>query len=199
MLIALVGKAYTGKTSIAQELERRGFTLLSFTDHLKALAAYALNSVHTRRDDLIGVADILANKPRYRRFIQEFGSLIGYETDPGWIEAFLEDELPGIDLGKDHPDRANPHVVIDCLRSAAQIKGARKYGAKIVGVGATVHNRGIFAGNPALVTSADSHPIDGALNVWEMDTDHVVINDPDRTISHLVEDLLGTIEFVEAL
>ena len=89
MLIALVGKAYTGKTAIAAELrDHHGFTILSFTDHLKSLAAFALNSVTTPGARMLTVADILADKPKYRRFIQEFGSLIGFETDPGWMSPF---------------------------------------------------------------------------------------------------------------
>ena len=202
MLIALIGKAYTGKTSIAQELrDRHNFTILSFTDHLKSLAAYALNSVSGGRPHF-SVEGILSDKPRYRRFIQEFGSLIGYETDPGWITAFLADELPTL-----YPEEGDdePNLVIDCLRSAAQIAGAREFGAKIVGVWAYEYDRAFFAeqatgkDGSALVANADSHPIDGSLVVERLGCDRVLLNGRDRTVEKMVDDLLGQIKFVEAL
>lgn len=202
MLIALVGKAYTGKTAIAQELERRGFTILSFTDYLKGLAAHALNSVlGGTRQPLVTTADILANKPTYRRFIQEFGALIGYESDPGWIRSFLLAEMGDLAASTDEgtwDSEEMPNVVVDCLRSAAQIAGAREFGAKIAGISASTYDRGIFSGNPALVTAADSHPIDGALDVWKLDTDYLTTNHRDVPISVIVDSLLFGLENTDA-
>ena len=194
MLIALVGRAYTGKTAIATELASRGWTILSFTDHLKALAAFTINSVRGGDlNQLLTVDDILADKPRYRRFIQEFGSLIGYESDPEWIEAFLEDELSMVG------PVGSTDLVIDCLRSSAQIEGARKFGAKIIGVWSYWSDRAVFAGGEELVSAADSHPIDGKLQVKELGCDHILLNGQDRTVAKMVDDLLNQIKPVEAL
>lgn len=198
MILALLGKAYTGKTTIALELERRhGYVVAYFNDYLKWLTAYALQvtSPHNHPH----YEEMLANKAKYRRLYQEFGAAIGFDSDPTWIKEFIRD-LPDEVTGNFWQRNQKP-CVIDCLRSEVQVLGARAMGVKIVGVDATYISRANFAAKTAgdsaivgvtgrrLVEDADDHPIDGSLDLSKMSLDLRVINGHRSTVADVADEI----------
>lgn len=79
--LALTGGAGTGKTTLARALQKEGYQLINFTDRLKEELLRALYHV----DVHITLDQLKENKEKYRPLLQEFGSVIGYDTCPEFI------------------------------------------------------------------------------------------------------------------
>lgn len=77
---------YSGKTTLAKELERRGYKRLDFTGQLKSLLSTA---IQTSTGKIITPRDMEVSKPKYRRLLQEFGEAIGYSTDSYYVHLLL--------------------------------------------------------------------------------------------------------------
>lgn len=76
MRLALTGPQLSGKTTLARYLQdNHGYIWVNYTDYLKTLAARALQSIGIT----VTVEDILANKPAYRAFLQELGTIVGFD------------------------------------------------------------------------------------------------------------------------
>lgn len=73
-IIGLLGKAYSGKTTIAKQLETKGFKRLAFADQLKA---FAKEYFHLTDEE------IESKPPHVRTILQGLGSLIREQFDPG--------------------------------------------------------------------------------------------------------------------
>lgn len=79
--IALCGSIFSGKTTVSRMLEAyHGYTLINYTDYLKKMAATSLSLFTPTTVD-----DILNDKEKYRAFLQEFGTLIGFNTEPKYV------------------------------------------------------------------------------------------------------------------
>ena len=196
MIVALIAPAYTGKSSIARVLsEKYGYVIGGFSDHLKGLTAYAVNTVAPHR--AMSVDEIKRDKDKLRRLVQEFGSAIHFEDDPNWIKSFI-DVLPDEVTGTQWSVPTQP-CVIDCLRSAAQVEGARERGALVVGIDTTHATRCHLAAKTIgvtdpllgrkLVKAADEHPIDGALDLFALPLDLRVINDHRYPVEDVADEI----------
>lgn len=75
IIIGLLGKAYSGKTTIAKHLEAKGFKRLAFADYLKTLARGYFNLTEE---------DIQNKPPHVRTLLQGLGMLIREQFDP-WL------------------------------------------------------------------------------------------------------------------
>lgn len=117
-LIALSGPPCAGKTTVGRELEKMGYLFIDFCDKIKLVAADALSfsGVYTR------VEDIRANKSKYRPFLQELGTLIGFDTDPYWVRESLH--YYGWQEGRP--------AVFDNVRTADQFRVLRPLGFRLV-------------------------------------------------------------------
>lgn len=73
--LVLTGGFLSGKSTIARELERRGFVYINYTDHLKELAVIALGALGIH----VTVEEIHLNKEKYRPFLIELGTLLGFD------------------------------------------------------------------------------------------------------------------------
>lgn len=116
--IALTGPAYAGKTTLAKELERRGYLLISFTDLLKGYACRALSAldIHT------SVQEISQKKEQYRPFLQELSLLIGWGQNLMYVHEAL-----------DHWYRSGrPACVFDNVRDARQAEELQWIGFTLV-------------------------------------------------------------------
>lgn len=82
MYIALSGRPGSGKTTLAKALEAKGYKLINFTDLLKQRASEALH---------VSVAEIKENKEKYRAFLQEYATLIGFQTNYEYVYQALGD------------------------------------------------------------------------------------------------------------
>ena len=116
--IALAGDLYTGKTTLAQTLEQRGWHLLDHTGLLKELGSIAL----TAAGFPVTVADIVANKDHYRLFLQELGTAVGWDEGAGIRRLLARWEAQG----------APEPVVLESVRTAAQWRILAKAGFGLV-------------------------------------------------------------------
>lgn len=105
----------TGKTTLAKELESRGYQLLNYTDVLKEVASEMLHTVGHH----VTVADINQNKERYRPYLQSVGALLDFNGGYGIPELMTT------------WDGTSP-VVFDNVRYDAQADILREYGFSIV-------------------------------------------------------------------
>lgn len=116
--IALTGQIATGKTAVAQALVARGYLLISYTDLLKDRVAQALTNSGVQTS----LADILADKEKYRGLIQEFGTAIGFDDGGKYVNEALAEWIA---LGK-------PKAVFDNVRTEAQAASVEDHGFVIV-------------------------------------------------------------------
>lgn len=87
MKLALNGPLLSGKTELARQLERRGFSFVDFTGHIKVLAAIALSSIGLQ----VERRDIEANKEQYRPFLIALATLAGID-DGNYVRMLVDDE-----------------------------------------------------------------------------------------------------------
>lgn len=87
--LALHGPLKSGKSSLAQALQERGFQYLNYTDLLKQLLCEALASIGVN----LTVEEIHANKEKYRQLIIEFASVAGFDDGFG-IDRMLAEIKP---------------------------------------------------------------------------------------------------------
>jgi dephospho-CoA kinase len=125
--VALTGKAYAGKTQLAQALCRAGYVYINYTDLLKKAASQALTAVGTTTLP----EDILKHKGRYRAFLQELGDLVGFSGGGRWMRQALE-------LWLENPSRP---VVFDNVRTDSQFRMLQEYDFRLVEVWAPTHVR----------------------------------------------------------
>ena len=121
-LVALNGKPYAGKTALAEALMRRGYMFLPFNDILKDIAVQLLEPYIP---DLT-VAEIKLLKGKYRPFLQELGTLIGFDYDPMFMNIALK---PWWEAGM-------PKAVLDNVRFPGQFEVLKPYHFKLVQVDA---------------------------------------------------------------
>lgn len=117
-LVALNGPPYAGKTALAEELERRGYLLLPFNDILKDITVQMLEPYVPD----LSVAEIKLLKGKYRPFLQELGTLIGFDDDPMFMNIALK---PWWEAGM-------PKAVLDNVRFEGQYEVLQPYHFKLV-------------------------------------------------------------------
>ncbi len=87
MRLAICGPRYSGKTSLCHELrDHYGFAVISYTDHLKHLAVKALAAIDFETDE----ATIIREKALYRPFLQDLGSVLGFDKGFGVTQVIDE-------------------------------------------------------------------------------------------------------------
>lgn len=116
MRVALMGPVYAGKTTLAKELvEHHGFTLVNYTDHLKAKAAEALCAIGLPTS----VTDINTNKIFYRALLQDLGTVLGFDQGE-----FVEEALATAGEAE--------HIVFDNVRFLPQWQRLEPLGFRLV-------------------------------------------------------------------
>ena len=144
--IALHGPAYSGKTSLAREMERRGYMYISFTDLLKTYLVRALAAV----DVSLTVQQIHREKEKYRPLLQEFSKVVGWQDDPMRIHEAL---APWYEAGR-------PSCVFDNVRDLRQAEELLWIGFEIVELTVTPTDQARRAKGQPL---ALEHPIEQPL------------------------------------
>jgi chloramphenicol 3-O-phosphotransferase len=86
-LIALTGAPCSGKTTVARELEKRGYLFIDFCDLIKQIAADVL----THAGVPTTVEMIRSNKDHYREFLQVLGEQIGFNDNPAYVYRALSE------------------------------------------------------------------------------------------------------------
>jgi adenylate kinase family enzyme len=121
MKIVLSGPPYAGKSTICRTLVKRyGFGIIDFGTFLKRLAAKALTDA---AGDPITVEDIVENKARYRTFLQEFATHIGFNDNTRFIQQAIA-----------NCSSYSARKVFDCVRTVEQAEFVRGLGYKLVAV-----------------------------------------------------------------
>ena len=121
-LIAVTGPQLAGKTTLARELERRGWRFVDFTGRLKELAAISLSEV----GPTVTRQMIEQDKAKYRRYLQELATLIGYDDNP----VYVQDALYAVGFLLPRADRAR--FVFDNVRTMEQWNVLKGYGFTLV-------------------------------------------------------------------
>lgn len=121
MRIALVGSSHSGKTTLAKALRDAGWYHANYTDMLKELAATALTAATKQR---VTVEDILSDKKLYRPFLNELGTVLGFDRGYG-IDAVLARWAA---QGSPTP------ICFDCIRFEGQAAKLRELGFVMVGL-----------------------------------------------------------------
>lgn len=116
--IALTGPAYSGKTTLARELEQRGYFLVSYTDLLKFYAVRTLASADIRTS----VEEIKQNKEKYRPFLQELSVLIHFHDNPMYVHKALSQWY----------ETGRPPCVFDNVRDVRQAEELQWIGFELV-------------------------------------------------------------------
>lgn len=170
--VALCGGCYSGKSTIAQELARQGYTLVNFTDSLKEVAARVLGVAGLD----VTVPEIKRRKDYYRPFLQALGTLIGYDTNPTWVyQAF--------------PPILEERMVFDNVRTVEQFHTLRGMGFELVYVQTSRHQRYLRSGLIAAdFTERESHPIENNTRLYELAS--LVVNGTDD-IHHITQKIIG--------
>jgi hypothetical protein len=160
--IALTGPIGSGKTTLSRALEP-DYLRINFTDFLKQLAASCLSFVVP-----ITLEDIVNNKPKYRSFLQEFGTLIGFDCNSSYITVLLESwERMG-----------QPSATFDNIRFAAQAEYLKERGFHIVKLALPY---GLSRGDVAVGVQA-AHPAEAGIPDYLID----VVLDASLPIEELV-------------
>lgn len=118
MKVALCGDFYAGKSTLACTLGERGWTVLDHTGLLKRLASDALRFT----GKTVSVDELNRDKPRYRSFLKEFGSVIGWDEGFG-VERCIDEWT---EQGRPVP------VVLDNVRNEAQWRPLERLGFTLV-------------------------------------------------------------------
>lgn len=80
-LIALTGPQCSGKSTLAEELEKHGYLRVEFADLLKRVAADGICFM----GGYVEVEEIRKEKAKFRPFLQELGVVLGFNDDPYWV------------------------------------------------------------------------------------------------------------------
>jgi hypothetical protein len=121
MRIALVGASLSGKSTLADYLrDEHGWTKLDYTGLLKEKAAAALTAAGLKTS----IPDILSDKKRFRPFLNELGTALGFDTGFG-VDVMLSRWAA---LGSPEP------VIWDNVRFEAQAERLRQLGFVLVGL-----------------------------------------------------------------
>lgn len=124
-LIALIGRARSGKDTVAARLvERHGFTRVAFADRLKdavlALDPLIFNTVHLAEMVELNGWEVAKSHPEVRRVLQHYGQAIR-EIDPRfWIRA----AFPAM--------QGRTHVVVSDVRYRNEADALRSAGFTLV-------------------------------------------------------------------
>jgi hypothetical protein len=118
--VAVFGPPYSGKSTLALALKKRGYKLVDFSRHLKVLATTALGTVHP----YFTVDHITARKEEFRPFLRAFGEVIGFNDDPGFVEnaVYMSGAMSA------------EKVVIDTPRTVPQAETLQRMGFSLVGI-----------------------------------------------------------------
>lgn len=128
--LATHGGLFSGKTTIAEFLrDEHGFKYFSYTDMLKAFAIESLRAVGVE----VSLAQMKADKEKYRQYLIELARLIGYDEGYG-----LEELCARI---ADTPELRESNIVIDTLRAEAQIDILSKHGFRLLRVVTPIQER----------------------------------------------------------
>src|SRR5579859_3385421 len=150
MYLALTGDIYAGKTRLARSLESQGFLFISFTDLLKKYAVKSLTACGIP----VTLEDVLRDKAVYRPYLQELGSLIGFNDNPKYVR----EALSAWDGEK---------CVFDNVRTPEQWAVLKNFGFTLVEVRVDYSTQRERAANlgvtGAALEKAINHPIEGAL------------------------------------
>lgn len=111
MKLALKGTLASGKSAVAGELVQVGFTLVNFTDYLKRLYAEAHG---------LTIQEVLVNKEAHRAAIIAHGHEIGFDDNPRYVQAAVEEA--------GNPEQA----VFDNVRYPAQMDALQAMGYRLV-------------------------------------------------------------------
>lgn len=160
-LVALTGPIYSGKTSLAVELEGRGYMRVMFNDLLKAYAATGLSSCGVPTS----LHDILTNKAKYRAFLQELGDLIGFNNNPEHVHKAL---FSWVIAGR-------PPCVFDNVRTDEQADVVRSLGFQIVRLDlpstVQIERAGALGVRWDVLQSQLIHPIERGISHWDLALD----------------------------
>jgi hypothetical protein len=127
MRLALHGPMYSGKTTLSRALvAAHGFTLVNYTDYLKELASRALSHIGM----YTSVEQIKADKTHFRAFLQDLGTLLGFD-EGAFVEQCLFEQAATVWTGPQEaalPER----IVFDNVRTPAQFAILQRYGFHLV-------------------------------------------------------------------
>lgn len=87
--LAIHGPLKSGKSSLAQALQDRGFQVLNYTDLLKQYLSEALAAIGIQ----VSVEEMHADKEKYRQLLIEFATVIGFDDGFG-IDRMLSEIKP---------------------------------------------------------------------------------------------------------
>ena len=121
--IAIVGKMYAGKTTLANELVELGYTKMAMAGPLKALARFAYGPVEKDQEyETTNLETGLIEKKSGRQILQQIGQSMKLVDRDIWLKCFVNDSY---NLG------AEPYVVDD-VRFGFEADYLRKHGWLIV-------------------------------------------------------------------
>jgi hypothetical protein len=114
--LALTGRTFSGKSTVAKALEAEGYLIVQYSDLLKVAAVVGLRSAMNILGDRqpryeFTLAEVKEDKEDFRILLQEFGTHLMFDHGGPWIDKALE---PWYEAGK-------PPMVLDCVRTNSQI------------------------------------------------------------------------------
>jgi len=129
MRLALHGGLFSGKSTLAKELEARGFTYVNYTRYLKVLYARSLCAVGIQ----MSADDVERDKERERPHIISFGSRIGFDKG-NFVEECLDEEASSVShpAGMGGNDGLYPDIVFDNVRFDTQMEKLLPLGFRLV-------------------------------------------------------------------
>jgi hypothetical protein len=152
-LIALTGAPCSGKTTVARELEKRGYLFIDFCDIIKQIAAEVLTNAGVPTT----VELVRANKDHYREFLQALSEQIGFNTNPAYVyRALSEYGFSGC---------AHKYAVFDNVRTPEQFAVLKGLGFHLIRIWASESTRSArawekYGTEPENFLNQGSHPIE---------------------------------------
>jgi len=185
VIVGLTGYATVGKTTVAAELEKRGFVRMSFADGVREMAlaidpivdAYQLGRYPEdgwdteRLSEVVGAAGWTEAKknPEVRRILQVVGTEVGRAISPNvWVDRLA---------AKVYASRAT-HVVVDDVRFVNEANWIRHSAG---GTMVRLHRTGVEAAN--------GHASE--LEIDRLDVDLELWNDHDGVAPSLIEAIIS--------
>lgn len=118
MKIALAGNVGSGKSTIAEHLQNKGFYLLNYTELIKEEVARAMTAVDVTQDERDALDKIHKDKEFYRPLLIAWADATGWSTGER-LKKILE-----------HLNIEN--IVLDNVRFHSQAEIVNEYGFKII-------------------------------------------------------------------